>query len=373
MHNSAGETMKVRVQFDWVLVATIALLVGVSLLELYSISLARPSVAGSAWRQGLFAVVSMGVMLFLSTIDYRVLRKRHTRVLYFGTLFALGLVLVAGTNVRGTVGWIVIGPFSLQVVEFAKVAMIIFLAGFIAAKQTVFGPGGRLVVSLVLLCVVVALVLAQPDFGSAMILLALWFGMSFVSGMRRVHMVLMVGAIVLAGVGTWFMLADYQRDRVLAFVNPYVDPQGSGYNVIQAMIAVGSGGLTGKGLGHGTQSQLGFLPESHTDFIFAVIAEEFGLFGALFVLGLYGVMLVRLWRIALRAPTNFSYLIVSGVMMMFFVQVLINVGMNLGIMPVTGIPLPFVSYGGSSLLASSIAVGLVLSIDRVTRRTQNIV
>ncbi len=360
-------------QFDWILITAIFLLLGLSILELYSISLSQDVSVNYAQRQGIFALVSVAVMFFLSSMDYRVIRRRHTRILYFGTLFLLGLVLAIGTNVRGTVGWIVIGPFSLQVVEFAKVAIIIFLAGFIAAKQTVFGSGGRLVVSLILVFIVVSLILAQPDFGSAMILLSVWFGMLFVSGMRRTHIIAMVFSLIVVSIGTWFFLADYQRDRVRAFIDPYIDPYGSGYNVIQAMIAVGSGGVMGKGLGHGTQTQLGFLPESHTDFIFAVIAEEFGLFGALFVIVLFGIILFRLWRIALRAPTNFSYLIVSGVMIMIFVQVVINVGMNIGIMPVTGIPLPFVSYGGSSLLASSIAIGIVLSIDRITRRTQDFV
>ncbi len=365
--------MRNGVRFDWILVSAVVLLMGISLLELYSISFSAAGSAQYATRQMVFMGIGLVVMFFLASMDYRVIRPYHARILYFGTLAALGLVLVIGTNVRGTVGWIVIGPLSLQAVEFAKVAMIVFLASFVAAKQTVFGPGGRLVVSFMLMMVVVGLVLAQPDFGSAMILLSLWFGMLFVSGMRRWHIALIMVAMVVVSVGTWFILADYQRNRVLAFVNPYSDPRGSGYNVIQAMIATGSGGITGRGLGHGTQTQLGFLPESHTDFIFAVIAEEFGFFGAIFVIGLMGVVIVRLWRIALRARTNFSYLVVAGVMIMFFVQVLINVGMNIGIMPVTGIPLPFVSYGGSSLLASSIAIGLVLSIDRVSRRMEGFV
>ncbi len=364
--------MKKTFQFDWVLISVVGLLLGISLLELYSISLASTDGFGYAKKQGIFVVLALFVMMFLANIDYRVIRRRHARIIYFGTIALLILVLLIGTNVRGTVGWIVIGPLSLQVVEFAKVGMVVFLASFIAVKQAVFGPGGRLIVSFVLTIFVVALILMQPDFGSAMILLTLWFGMLFVSGMRRAHVVLMVLAIAIAGTGTWFTLAPYQKDRVMAFVDPYVDPQGSGYNVIQAMIAVGSGGLTGKGLGHGTQTQLGFLPESHTDFIFSVIAEEFGFFGALFVLVLMGILLFRLWRIAMNAQTNFSYLIVSGVMIMFFIQILINIGMNIGLMPVTGIPLPFISYGGSSLLASSIAIGLVLSIDRVTRRTRQI-
>ncbi len=363
--------MRKNLSFDWILVSAIVLLMSISLLELYSISFSGANNTQYVWRQMVFVGIGLVVMFFLASMDYRVIRPYHARIVYFGTLTALGLVLAIGTNVRGTVGWIVIGPVSLQIVEFAKIAMIVFLASFIAAKQTVFGPGGRLLVSLMLIAIVIGLVLAQPDFGSAMILLSLWFGMLFVSGMRRLHIILIVVVMMLMGVGTWFMLADYQRDRVLAFVNPYNDPRGSGYNVIQAMIATGSGGITGKGLGHGTQAQLGFLPEPHTDFIFAVIAEEFGFFGAIFVIGLMGVIIVRLWRIALRARTNFSYLVVVGTMIMFFVQVLINVGMNIGIMPVTGIPLPFVSYGGSSLLASSIAIGLVLSIDRISSRMKD--
>ena len=171
---------------------------------------------------------------------------------------------------------------------------------------------------------------------------------------------LVIGLILLTV--TWFLLADYQKARLLNVVKPETDPQGTGYNVIQSMIAIGSGGPLGKGIGHGSQSQLNFLPEKHTDFIFAVIVEEIGLIGSFFILFLYGTLLYRMKKISDFSQDNFSYLVIAGVMIMFTIQILINVGMNIGIVPVTGIPLPFLSYGGSSLIISFASVGIILGI-----------
>ncbi len=348
---------------DWILVGAATLLMVVSVLELYGMSALTG--ASFASRQVVNVALAIGIGTLIAFLDYRLFRA-YSRVIYFVALAGLVAVLVIGTQVRGTVGWISIGSLNIQVVEFAKVALIVFLASFISAKQVALGAGTRLIASFVLTLVMAGLVLAQPDFGSTMILLSIWFGMLFVSGMRKSHLIALLIAVAVAAVGTWFVLEDYQKDRVVAFVQPELDPLGSGYNVIQSMVAVGAGGWTGAGLGSGTQTQLRFLPEKHTDFIFAVIAEEMGALGALFILVIYGVILWRLWVIARGAPTNFSYLLVSGVMIMIFVQLFINAGMNMGIAPVTGIPLPFVSYGGSSVLAMSIALGMAIGIHRRT-------
>jgi rod shape determining protein RodA len=358
--------MRSFASLDWVLIGAVVILMAMSLLELYSISFAGGS--GSTHymsRQLFFVALACGAMLLFASLDYRLLRS-YSRIVYFVTILGLVAVLLVGVEVRGTVGWISLGAFNLQVVEFAKVGLIIFLASFIAAKQTVFSSGGRLIVSFVLSLVIILLVIAQPDFGSAMVLLAIWLGMSFVSGIHKKHLIILIMMVIVGAVGTWFVLEDYQKLRIITFVRPDADPQGSGYNVIQSMVAVGSGGWMGAGLGNGSQTQLRFLPEKHTDFIYAVIAEEMGAMGALFVLILQGVILFRLWRIAHDAPTNFSYLLVSGVMIVIFAHTVVNVGMNIGVMPVTGIPLPFVSYGGNSLLAMGIAVGIALSVQRVT-------
>ncbi len=263
---------------------------------------------------------------------------------------------------RGTAGWLHFGFFQVQPVEMAKLTLIIFLASFISKKKTELGEIVRIIVSFVLVFVLVVLVLKQPDLGSALVLSGIWAGMLFVSGIRIKHLILLlvVGMTVIGS--SWFFLAPYQKDRVLTVLEPQADPKGSGYNVMQAIVAVGSGGLNGKGIGHGSQSQLNFLPEKHTDFIFSVIAEELGLFGSFLVLFLYGVILYRLKCIALSSQDNFGYLLTVGVMIMLFVQMLVNIGMNIGILPVTGIPLPLLSYGGSSLVTVLAALGLVSGV-----------
>jgi rod shape determining protein RodA len=224
------------------------------------------------------------------------------------------------------------------------------------------GEWTRVVASLVLSAVVIFLVLRQPDLGSSLVLAAIWAGMISVSGLRLKHFLVLgaLGSLLVAG--SWFTLAPYQKDRLETFLHPESDPQGSGYNVLQAMVAVGSGGIMGKGIGHGSQSQLSFLPEKHTDFIYAVIAEELGLFGAFFILLLYLGLLYRIKQIGARAGDNFGYLLSVGVLIMLFAQMFVNLGMCVGLLPVTGLPAPLLSYGGSSLVSVSFSLGLLLSV-----------
>ncbi len=351
-----------RWRVDGVLLGAVTILYGIGLVMLYSLDHVR---GGSFfWRQVFWGSIGIGIGYMVSMVDLRSIVVQLARWAYFFSVAALIAVLIFGVNVRGTVGWLSLGPVSIQVVEIVKVAMIVFLAGFLSAKQTVFGPYGRLMISLTLTTIIVGLILLQPDFGSAMVVLSIWAGMLFASGMRRTHVVgIILGAVIAAAIG-WTVLAEYQRERVLTFVDPYRDPRGSGYNVIQAMTAIGSGGVFGKGLGNGTQVQFGFVPEAHTDFIFAAIAEEIGMVGALAVVILYAIVLWRIWRIAHTSHSNIGYLIGSGVMVMIFVHSVINIGMNLGVMPVTGIPLPFISYGGSALVANMVAIALMLALYR---------
>jgi rod shape determining protein RodA len=285
-------------------------------------------------------------------------------LIYFLTLIGLGFVLVFGSTIRGTSGWIGIGTFHIQPVEIAKLALIIFMASFISQKKMELGETGRLVASLVLSGVMILLVIRQPDFGSAMVLVGIWLGMTIISGisLKKIIVIALFGIVIM--ILGWFQLQTYQKDRISGLVKfGVVDPRGSGYNVIQSMIAVGSGGIVGKGIGHGSQSQLNFLPEKHTDFIFASIAEELGLLGSLFVIGLYLIMFYRMRIIALSAPDNFGYLVTVGITLMFFVQVWENIGMNIGVMPVTGIPLPLLSYGGSSLITVLASIGILSNIN----------
>ncbi len=346
-------------KFDWILIAVIALLSVVSLLTLYSLSAA----GGTDYflRQAVFVGLGVGLMWFAAMLDYRHV-ERYSTALYFMTLAVLVVVLLFGTTVRGTAGWLSFGAFQVQPVEIAKVTLIIFLASFISKKKSELGEWTRLIASLVLVAGLVFLVLRQPDLGSSVVLAAIWCGMILASGLRAKHLAvlfLLGGALVAGG---WFTLEEYQKDRINTFIHPESDRLGSGYNVLQAIVAVGSGGLTGKGVGHGSQSQLNFLPEKHTDFIFAVVAEELGVVGALLVIGLYCSLLYRIKRIGDRASDNFGYLVAVGMLVMLSVQIVINVGMNIGLFPVTGLPAPFLSYGGSSLLSVFLSVGLLLSI-----------
>ncbi|NCU42390.1 MAG: rod shape-determining protein RodA [Candidatus Moranbacteria bacterium] len=243
-----------------------------------------------------------------------------------------------------------------------KVILIFFLASFFVAKRNLFGEGVRIVISFILTIILVFLVLLQPDFGSSLVLLAIWAGMLFISDMktRYVFSLIVIGIIVMGS--SWFFLEDYQKNRILTTINPEADARGSGYNVLQSLVAIGSGGITGKGIGNGSQSQLLFLPEKHTDFIFAAIVENIGLVGAITVLLLYAILLHRIAFIAITAGDSFGFLIASGVYIMLFFQIVINIGMNIGIVPVTGIPLPLISYGGSSLIATALGLGMVANI-----------
>lgn len=351
-------------KIDLMLMSAMLLLSAISLAVLYSISMATPEAAGLSvfWRQFIFVIVGLVGYFFFSLTNYQALKSRST-VIYFATLLVLILVLIFGKNLRGTVGWIGFGAFHVQPVEVAKLSLIIFLASFISQKKMELGETGRLIASIVLSGIMILLILKQPDFGSAMVLTGIWLGMTLVSGISKKKIIIMTIAGILIAISGWFFLEPYQKDRVLSLVKPgVVDPRGSGYNVNQSMIAVGSGGMIGKGIGHGSQSQLNFLPEKHTDFIFASIAEELGLVGSLFVLGLYLVIFYRMKLIAESAPDNFGFMVVVGVMCMFFVQFLENIGMNIGLTPVTGIPLPLLSYGGSSLIVVMASLGIVNNI-----------
>lgn len=351
-------------KFDWMLLACVALLSIVGVLALYSISVAdNNGVADVFSKQLLFVGIGLSAMFLFSSFNCYYFRL-HSTTIYFLTLLVLLIVLLFGSTIRGTSGWIGIGSFHVQPVELAKLSLIIFLASFISQKKYQLGAAMQLIVSFVLTSVMIFFVLKQPDVGSAVILAGIWMGIILVSGINKKHFIILILAGLAVFITAWFFLADYQKARIMNVINPGIDPQGSGYNVIQSMVAMGSGGVFGKGIGHGSQSQLNFLPERHTDFIFAVIVEESGLVGSLFVLFLYAGILYRMKNIAYFSRDNFSYLLIAGIMVMFALQLAINVGMNVGIVPVTGIPLPFLSYGGSSLVTSFIAVGIVLGIYR---------
>lgn len=357
-------------KLDWVLNFATFLLLGVGLLALYSISLSEADVEGLSifGRQIIFSIIGVIILFVFSLTDYRYFRS-HSKSIYFVMLIILMMVLIVGSVVRGTTGWISISSFNVQPVELAKVLLILSLASFITKSKGVLSEISRLIASFILAGVAVFLVLMQPDFGSSLVLMVILLSMLLLSGIEWKYLAGMFFLGIFAIIIGWFLLADYQKDRLINFIDPNNDPQGSGYNVIQSVIAVGSGGISGKGLGHGSQSQLNFLPENHTDFIYAVIVEEFGVWGSGTVLFLLFIIFYRMKKIAEVSADNFGYLIVAGSMGMFFAQIVVNIGMNIGIMPVTGIPLIFLSYGGSSLISSFIILGIINNIYLIGKST----
>lgn len=356
-------------KFDWILIVATLLLLSVGLLALYSISVTEKPADGMTFfgRQMVAFVIGFVIMVVFSLLDYHYF-KSHSKIIYFLMLILLLAVLLMGSLVRGTTGWISIGFINFQPVELAKILLILSLASFITKSKAMLSELSRIIASFGIAGTAIFLVLRQPDFGSALVLVSILVTMLLLSGIEWKYLASLFFLGILSIIITWFLLADYQKNRIINFVNPENDPKGSGYNVIQSMIAVGSGGMSGKGLGHGSQSQLNFLPENHTDFIFAVIAEEFGVFGVGVVMLLMCVIFYRIKKIAEISMDNFGYLIVAGSMAMFFTQVVVNIGMNIGVMPVTGIPLIFLSYGGSSLISSFIVIGIINNIFISSRR-----
>ncbi len=313
------------------------------------------------------SIGAVAVVLF----DYRLLRD-YAVLIYVGNLLLLGLVLLIGEEVQGGQSWIDFGPISFQPSELAKLAVIITLADLLAKRKYnikyIFG----LIVPGLYLTLPFGLILLQNDLGTALVLIAIFLGMIYVAGANPK---LLVGGmiVVVAVVAIWIAaylyldapmpLKEYQLERILVLVNPNLDPQGAGYNVRQSKVAIGSGGLRGKGLFAGTQNQLNFLPARHTDFIFSVLGEELGFWGAGLVLISYFILLWRAIMIAEQAKDQFAQLVVAGIIAMFLFHVFENIGMAMGIMPVTGIPLPFISYGGSSLVTNLLAIGLILNVN----------
>jgi cell division protein FtsW len=320
-----------------------------------------------AKRQMLFAVVGIIAMFFIMNVDYWTWRT-WAKVILIVCFVLLVLVLIPGIgNVRnGSRSWIGVGAFSVQPSEFMKLAMIAFLAKFLAEKQkliTSFKSG--LLPSLGLVFTAFALIMLQPDLGTGTVMVGTCVVMIFISGARVMHFVYL-GLLGVAGFVGLIASAPYRMDRITSFLDPWKDPLGTGFQMIQSLYAIGPGGLFGLGLGESRQKFF-YLPEPQTDFIFAIIAEELGFIGGSFVLLLFSLLLWRGVRIALGAPDLYGSLLATGIIAMIAIQVMINIGVVTGLMPVTGITLPFLSYGGSSLTLMLMAVGVLLNVSRYSR------
>jgi len=358
---------------DWLLAITVVAIAGLGALMIFSATRGRKGAdtvdAYFLERQGLYVVIGLGLMAFTAAIDYRRLRELAP-LLYGITLFLLFAILTPlGSNRRGTQAWFTLpSGFQLQPSEFAKLGLIVMLASFCGLSTSSgellpMGPR-RILQALCLAGAPLALILLQPDLGTALVFGAVTVAVLSVGGTKGRYLLLLAVVVVgiSAGVLQSGVLQKYQKDRLTTFLNPAKGTRDAAFNLNQSKTAIGSGGLTGKGLFEGTQTKLGYVPEQHTDFIFSVVGEETGLFGSALLLALFGLVMWRTWRAAVLANDTVGTLICVGVLAMLCFQMFENVGMTMGIMPITGITLPFVSYGGSSTLACFGAIGLVLNV-----------
>ncbi|MFP5375350.1 MAG: rod shape-determining protein RodA [Acidimicrobiia bacterium] len=349
---------------DVTLLGAVLALAGLGVLMVYSAS--RNLGADEQFflrRQAVFTLVGVGLMVLVATVDYRVFRD-FAPLVYLASVGALVLVLSPlGSNRRGAQAWFQLGGFQFQPSELAKVGLIVSLAAFAAAHRGDL-DGRRLLAALAMAGVPMALINLQPDLGTVLVFAAITMGALLVAGARPRHMALLslAGVVAMAAVLQLGVLKDYQRERLGAFLNPDQGTQRAAYNLNQSKIAIANGGLTGKGLFEGSQTKLSYVPEQHTDFIFTVVGEELGLVGSALVLSLFALVVWRTWRAAALSKDLSGTVMCVGVLSMFVFQVFENVGMTMGIMPITGIPLPFLSYGGSATIAAFVAIGLVLNV-----------
>ncbi len=344
-------------RIDWWMLSSVLVLVGFGLTLIYSLTWPQDD---RFVRQVIFLILGIALFFALLFFDIHFWRNASFFIYAFVLIFLIGL-LVFGDETKGARAWIDLGPIGIQPAEFMKIAAILFLSTTLERLKFDLAKVSHLVFALLVIAIPFALIALQPDLGSAFIILFSGLVMILYTGLdkRKIISLLLIGVVGVT-IGWFGVLQDYQKERVITFLNPQSDPLGTGYNVLQSIVAIGSGGVLGKGLGLGTQSQLNFLPEQETDFIFASLAEELGFVGAGTMLLIYLFFLWRLFIILREGKRPFSNFLVLGIFMMFFSQAIINIGMNMGIFPVTGITLPFLSYGGSSLIASFWGLSIVM-------------
>lgn len=321
------------------------------------------------WKQGLWILVALFVFGTAALFEYRFLKQTRVVVaIYSFLLGVLALLFVLGHVSKGAQSWFSFGGFSFQPADLMKLGLIIVLAKYFSRRHIEIANIRHIIISGIYAFIPFALVALQPDFGSAMVLFAIWFGMVLVSGISKKHLFAVFAILIVTFTLAWkLVFKPYQKARIMNFIHPLQDIRGTGYNAYQSTIAVGSGGLLGKGVGYGTQSRLNFLPEYKTDFIFAAYAEEWGFIGSILLLLFFFLILYKLATYALVADSTFEALFTYGVLVWFVTHIAINIGMNIGIMPVTGIPLPFMSYGGSHLLAELLALGMAVGMRAYAR------
>ncbi len=350
-------------KLDWILIGATVFLTFLGLLSIYSSSF-RDGNFSNFKKQIIFLLVGIFLMFMVSFFDYRIFKNNPylILILYFISLLTLIGVLFLAPTIRGTKSWYKFGQISVQPIEFTKIVLIILFAKYFSMRHVEMYRSQHILLSGFYLILPVFLIFFQPDLGSILILILIWLGILFVSGIKLRHFLLLSLCFLLILILGWnSLLKDYQKERIISFfVTP--DPLGTSWSQEQAKIAIGSGGLIGKGLKKGSQTQLSFLPESQTDFIFAAISEEMGFLAILFLFSLYFLILFQAMKICLKCKFNFSRLLISGIVTLWIAQIFTNIGMNLKMLPIIGISLPFVSYGGSGLIASYFLLGILQNI-----------
>jgi len=359
---------KVLKRIDWLLVLFIVPIVLGGLFTMKSFIL-QEGVINFFDKQIIWIILSFIVFFVFAFIDFRFLRRTDVLVTLFLIFCTLLIVLLfIGNIIKGSQSWFSFGVFSFQPGDVMKLVLVLILSKYFSRRHVEIRNIKHIFISGFYAFVPFILILLQPDFGSAMVIFLIWFGMVLVSGISKTHLffVFLSGALIFISLWT-FAFAPYQKDRIISFINPLADIHDSGYNASQSIIAVGSGQVLGKGLGFGTQSRLKFLPEPQSDFIFAAFAEEWGFVGSFFILLLYGLVIWRILHSAYLGLSNFEMLFSMGIAIFFMSHILINIGMNLGLMPITGIPLPFMSYGGSHLVTEFAGLGILMNMRKYAR------
>ena len=358
-------------QYDWLLIIPVLILTAIGLAAIYSVDISRGTELQFFPTQMIALGLGIGVFLVSASL-HRARYESMARLSYIAGLVLLIAVLFFGVEIRGTTGWFRFGGFSFQPAEFAKISLVLLLSWWTARQGRRFDRWEFIVSSTVAVALYAGLVMLQPDLGSALILIGIWFLLLLSANIpKRYTFGFIITGLAVIFLAWSFVLQEYQKDRVRTFLNPELDPLGSGYNVTQSLIAIGSGQLTGRGLGFGSQSQLHFLPEAQTDFILSVIGEELGFIGLVLVLVLYGIIVGRLLLLSSRAKDDFSAYALFGIAALLFIQAMINMGGATGLLPLTGVPLPFVSYGGSSLLMYYFLLGIAGSLARTGTESTN--
>ena len=362
---SRSKITHVLQRLDWLFVLSLVLLMVVGVLFIYSASARHEEDAWSemARKQIVWALAGSVIFLSVAVTDYR--KMDDSAWWMFGiSIVLLALVFTIGTSKYGASRWLNLFGVQVQPSEFAKLGTLIALASFLSQPSRDTASFKCLIQVLLIVAIPFGMIMEQPDLGTAMTLVPLAFAMMFVGGVRIKYLLILVGLGLLALPLAWFTLEDYQQNRILVFLDPSRDPLDAGWNTVQSAIAVGSGGLTGKGYLKGTQNILGFLPRTvaPTDFIFSVIAEEMGFLGSALLLSLFAMVVICGLRAALRSRDKFGRLLATGVVTLVFFHVFVNMAMTFGLMPITGIPLPLISYGGSFMVCTLTGLGIVQSV-----------